>query len=34
MVFQQFNLLPHLTVLENCTLAPMWVGKMPKQRGR
>jgi general L-amino acid transport system ATP-binding protein len=31
MVFQQFNLFPHLTVLENLTLAPMWVGKMPKQ---
>ena len=30
MVFQQFNLFPHLTVLENLTLAPMWVGKMPK----
>jgi len=31
MVFQQFNLFPHLTVLENLTLAPMWVGKMPRQ---
>ena len=30
MVFQQFNLFPHLTVLENLTLAPMWVGRMPK----
>ena len=30
MVFQQFNLFPHLTVLENCTLAPIWVRKMPK----
>jgi general L-amino acid transport system ATP-binding protein len=30
MVFQQFNLFPHLTVLENLTLAPMWVAKMPK----
>ena len=30
MVFQQFNLFPHLTVLENLTLAPMWVSKMPK----
>ncbi|GAB3628171.1 Glutamine transport ATP-binding protein GlnQ [Pandoraea terrae] len=30
MVFQQFNLFPHLTVLENLTLAPMWVMKMPK----
>jgi general L-amino acid transport system ATP-binding protein len=31
MVFQQFNLFPHLTVLENLTLSPMWVGKMPKR---
>ena len=31
MVFQQFNLFPHLTVLENLTLSPMWVGKMPKK---
>ncbi|WP_119679708.1 amino acid ABC transporter ATP-binding protein [Indioceanicola profundi] len=30
MVFQQFNLFPHLTVMENCTLAPIWVKKMPK----
>jgi general L-amino acid transport system ATP-binding protein len=30
MVFQSFNLFPHLTVLENCTLAPVWVRKMPK----
>jgi general L-amino acid transport system ATP-binding protein len=30
MVFQQFNLFPHLTVLENCTLAPVWVRRMPK----
>ncbi|WP_207478612.1 amino acid ABC transporter ATP-binding protein [Arenibaculum pallidiluteum] len=30
MVFQSFNLFPHLTVLENCTLAPIWVKKMPK----
>ncbi len=30
MVFQHFNLFPHLTVLENCTLAPIWVRKMPK----
>jgi general L-amino acid transport system ATP-binding protein len=31
MVFQQFNLFPHLTVLENLTLSPIWVGKMPKK---
>ena len=31
MVFQQFNLFPHLTVLENLTLSPMWVGNMPKK---
>ena len=31
MVFQQFNLFPHLTVLENCTLAPIWVRKTPKK---
>ncbi len=31
MVFQHFNLFPHLTILENCTLAPMWVRKMPKK---
>src|SRR6202161_2945365 len=30
-VFQQFNLFPHLTVLENCTLAPIWVRRMPKR---
>ena len=30
MVFQHFNLFPHLTVMENCTLAPIWVRKMPK----
>jgi general L-amino acid transport system ATP-binding protein len=30
MVFQQFNLFPHLTVLENCTLAPIWVRRMAK----
>ena len=30
MVFQSFNLFPHLTVLENCTLGPIWVRKMPK----
>ena len=34
MVFQQFNLFPHLTVLENCTLAPMWVKKMPRSEAR
>ncbi len=31
MVFQHFNLFPHLTVLENCTLAPMWVRRLPKR---
>src|SRR3954452_9446370 len=31
MVFQQFNLFPHLTVLQNLTLAPVWVRKMPKK---
>jgi general L-amino acid transport system ATP-binding protein len=31
MVFQQFNLFPHLTVLENLTLAPMWVTRVPKK---
>lgn len=31
MVFQHFNLFPHLTVLQNCTLAPMWVRKMPRR---
>jgi general L-amino acid transport system ATP-binding protein len=31
MVFQHFNLFPHLTVLENCTLAPVWVRHMPKK---
>jgi general L-amino acid transport system ATP-binding protein len=31
MVFQHFNLFPHLTVLENCTLAPVWVRKTPKK---
>jgi general L-amino acid transport system ATP-binding protein len=30
MVFQQFNLFPHLSVLENCTLAPIWVRKAPR----
>jgi hypothetical protein len=32
MVFQSFNLFPHLTILENCTLAPIWVRRMPKPR--
>ncbi|CAH0224837.1 Glutamine transport ATP-binding protein GlnQ [Pseudomonas sp. Bi70] len=32
MVFQHFNLFPHLTVLQNCILAPMWVRKMPKRK--
>ena len=32
MVFQHFNLFPHLTVLENCTLAPLWVRKIPKRQ--
>ncbi|NNA27647.1 amino acid ABC transporter ATP-binding protein [Pseudomonas lundensis] len=31
MVFQHFNLFPHLSILQNCTLAPMWVRKMPKR---
>jgi general L-amino acid transport system ATP-binding protein len=31
MVFQSFNLFPHLTILENCTLAPIWVRRMPKK---
>ncbi len=31
MLFQSFNLFPHLTVLENCTLAPIWVRKTPKE---
>jgi general L-amino acid transport system ATP-binding protein len=31
MVFQHFNLFPHLTILQNCTLAPIWVKKMPKK---
>jgi len=31
MVFQQFNLFPHLTALENCTLAPIWVRQLPKR---
>ena len=32
MVFQHFNLFPHLSVLQNCTLAPMWVRKLPKRQ--
>jgi len=32
MVFQHFNLFPHLTVLENCALAPIWVRKLPRQQ--
>ncbi|TIT43229.1 MAG: amino acid ABC transporter ATP-binding protein [Mesorhizobium sp.] len=32
MVFQHFNLFPHLTILENCTLAPIWVRKTPKKQ--
>ncbi|SFM37903.1 general L-amino acid transport system ATP-binding protein [Pseudomonas sp. ok602] len=32
MVFQHFNLFPHLTILQNCTLAPMWVRKLPKRK--
>jgi general L-amino acid transport system ATP-binding protein len=31
MVFQHFNLFPHLTILENCTLAPIWVRKMARK---
>ncbi|HHL22254.1 MAG TPA: amino acid ABC transporter ATP-binding protein [Aliiroseovarius sp.] len=31
MVFQHFNLFPHLTILENCTLAPIWVRKIPRR---
>ena len=31
MVFQQFNLFPHLSVVDNCALAPIWVKKMPKK---
>jgi len=31
MVFQHFNLFPHLTIIENCTLAPIWVRKIPKK---
>ena len=32
MVFQHFNLFPHLTILQNCTLAPIWVRKMPQKQ--
>ncbi len=32
MVFQQFNLFPHLSILDNCTLAPIWVKKLPKAK--
>ena len=32
MVFQQFNLFPHLSILDNCTLAPIWVKKMAKKQ--
>ncbi|HSO13176.1 MAG TPA: amino acid ABC transporter ATP-binding protein [Anaerolineales bacterium] len=34
MVFQQFNLFPHLTVLQNVTLAPFWVRRIPKEKSR
>jgi general L-amino acid transport system ATP-binding protein len=34
MVFQQFNLFPHLTILDNCTLGPLWVKKMPKREAQ
>jgi general L-amino acid transport system ATP-binding protein len=34
MVFQHFNLFPHLTILENCTLAPVWVKKVSKKEAR
>jgi len=32
MVFQQFNLFPHLSILDNCALAPIWVKKLPKKQ--
>ena len=32
MVFQQFNLFPHLSILDNCSLAPIWVKKVPKKQ--
>ncbi len=34
MVFQQFNLFPHMSVLENCMLGPIWVRKMPRAQAR
>ncbi|OHV86621.1 amino acid ABC transporter ATP-binding protein [Mesorhizobium sp. ORS 3428] len=34
MVFQHFNLFPHLTILENCTLAPIWVRKVPERQAK
>ena len=34
MVFQHFNLFPHLTILENCTLAPIWAKKMPRREAQ
>ena len=34
MVFQQFNLFPHLTVMQNITLAPAWVRRVPKEQSR
>src|SRR5918995_6880893 len=34
MVFQQFNLFPHLTVIQNITLAPSWVKRVPKEQSR
>ena len=34
MVFQQFNLFPHLSIIDNCTLAPMWVKKNQKKNVR
>ena len=32
MVFQQFNLFPHLSIVDNCALAPIWVKKIPKKQ--
>lgn len=34
MVFQHFNLFPHLSILENCIIAPMWVRKIPRKEAR